>query len=214
MNAASHSNYERWFLAFAMAFAEAETGPTVYAACTSEAVDLQSQWDSFADNGRGFAIGLNRDVLYRAAAGQGYSLNRLIYDVVEQESLYEIAIRETLAELPGLEQSMGRGPGLTLLLAIALSFPLTFVKNGEYVSEAEWRLMRLETHLEEAPEPQIRGSGTRYEEVTLCDVTGESSISEVIAGSKASLDSINRARRLLDQCGLSRVPLTQSQMST
>lgn len=211
MEAISDSSYERWILAIAKIIAEAESGPTVYAACTSEVGDLWSQWDVFADGGTGFAIGLNRRVLHASAAQQGYSVYPMIYDVSEQEAHYQTQFRDAVDAIPAVEEDLGRGSQLALLLGVAFSYPLTVVKNHQYVTEGEWRLMRMNAHLEEAPEPMVRNPDVCYEEVALDDATtGECSITEVVAGPNATSESIDEARRLLDRCGFSHVRVQRS----
>lgn len=213
MDEASDSSYERWILAIAKIIAEADMGPTVYAACTSEARDQESQWEHFADRRKGFAIGLDRNVLYASAAAQGFSLNRMIYDVAAQESHYERAFRD-MQPIRDAEEDMGRGPGLALLLGIAFSYPLTFVKNPQYVTEGEWRLMWMDTHLPDLPEPKPCGPDMLDKEVSLDNpLTGECSITEVVAGPAASSESIEQVRAALDRQGLGHVPITLSQLS-
>jgi hypothetical protein len=205
------SPHESWMLEFARIIAETPTGPTVYAACTSEAGDLRSQWDVFAESGTGFAIGLDRRVLYEAAAEQGYSLFPVIYDVTTQEAHFEKAVREVAELAPTLEVEMGRGPQMTLLLAVAFCYPLAFVKNHRFVEEREWRLMRLEAKLEEAQEPKVRETATRYEEVSIdCRATSETALTHVVAGPHAGTRSVKLARQLLNRCGLVGVPVTHS----
>lgn len=208
MEAISDSSCERWILDIAKIIAEAESGPTVYAACTSDAGDLWSQWDLFATAGRGFAIGLNRRILHASAAQQGFSLFPMIYNVSEQETHYETQFRDAIDAIPAVEEDLGRGSQLALLLGVAFSYPLTVVKNHQYVTEGEWRLMKMDTHLEETPEPMVRNPDIRYVEVALDDTTtGECSITEVVAGPNATPESVDEARRLLDRCGFSHVPV-------
>jgi hypothetical protein len=139
---------------------------------------------------------------------------RTYFNVSEQEAHYEAVLRDAVAVVPGAEQDMGHGPGLALLLALAFSYPLTFVKNHTFVQEGEWRLMRLDFHLDATPNPKVRDPGIRYEEVALDSATtGESAIICAVAGSAACPESIEEARHWLDQCGLAYVPVYRSTSS-
>jgi len=214
MQAVSVSSYDLWFAEMWSIIADAEKGPTVFAASTSAVADLDSQWDKFADEGRGFALGLDRRALYRAAFEQGYSLCELIYDVAKQEAFLEKQLLDGAQSLPGLEESMGRGPGMGLVLGIAICCPLACVKNHLYESEHEWRLLRLDAHLPEdkdRPPPKERDGGIRFEEVALDNpVTGECAIAEVMAGPRVTDGEVAEARRLLDKSRLGHVPITRS----
>jgi hypothetical protein len=217
IQAVSGSSYDLWFGEMWSIIVGAETGPTVFAACTSAVEDLDTQWDKFADEGRGFAFGLDRRALYRTAFEQGYSLCELIYDVAKQEAFLEKQVLDGAQSLPGLEESMGRGPGMALVLGIAICCPLAFVKNHLYESEHEWRLLRLDTHLpedEDRPPPKERADGIRFEEVALDNpATGECAITEVMAGPRVTDEEFAEARRLLDDNGLDHVPITRSVLS-
>jgi len=216
LRASSDSNYELWFLAMLEVIADAEKGPTVYAACTCGAEDKPSQWRDFADFGRGFAIGLNRRALYDAASAQGYSLFTLIYDAAEQREFLETQVREGTEALPGIEESMGKGPGMALLMGLAISFPLVFPNNPQYASEEEWRIGRLDTGLDDGPYPPkgVWDDGYEYESVALGNpVTGEKSITDVVAGPNATSESIDDARRLLQRKGLGHIEIRRSALS-
>ena len=213
MDAASDSSYERWVLAIAKIIAEAESGPTVYAACTSGTTDQQSQWEVFADGGRGFAIGFDRRILYECARQQGYSLFPMIYDPTRQDLHYEEALLDAVAVIPAEEESLGRGSQLALELALAFCYPLTFVKNPRHASECEWRLMRQQLPGDEKMKPKVRNGDIRYEEIALRDaVSGDCPITHVLAGPRATPQSIAEAETLLRACALSGVPVTRSSL--
>lgn len=214
----SNSSYERWFLAMCEVIADAaDEGPTVFAACASGVADHRSQWNEFADEGTGFAIGLNRRAFYDAAAAQGYSLFTVIYDTTEQERFLERQVHDGAQELLKLDGTMERGPRMALLMGLAISFPLMFLKDPKYSSEHEWRIGRLETRLCDEPPPLPKGvwdDGAEYEVVALDNPESEeSSITEVVAGPSVTHDSVQEAQNLLELHGLGHIEVRRSALS-
>lgn len=211
MKATDASDDARWVLeTVAGALVHASTGLPLYVACFCTEDDLPSQWEAHAGRGRGFALGFDRAGLYEATRPNDYNLGSLIYEVAGQEALLERVLTEAISLIPQYrgETAVTR----TLLFGIGITLALTGIKNPRYSDEHEWRLMRQELDAN-SPQRWRTHDGRRipYDTFSLENsATGESLLTEIIAGPSASPGSVEEIRRLLDGQRLGRVRVRRS----
>jgi hypothetical protein len=216
----STSGNARWLLDVATLVAQADNGLPdgglpLYAACVCANGDLPSQWNDYADQGTGFAVGMDRGVLYEAARRQGYSLGPVIYAEHDQETHLEKSLMEAIQLVPECQATTDSPLELTVLFATSIVETLTLIKSHRFSEEAEWRLMRQqlpEGAADVPPRRRTRGpANIPYEDMALTNAeTGEIAIAEIIAGPAAPVASVERVRRRLDRHGLGHVALSRS----
>lgn len=83
------------------AMATSGTFPDTFVASLCDDGDNLSQWRGYGAQGRGYAIGLDREQLWAIANASGHSLIRLLYEVNAQETELERALREAIPILAG-----------------------------------------------------------------------------------------------------------------
>jgi hypothetical protein len=139
--------------------------------CLSEKGDLLSQWRGYAVDGQGFSIGFSKEYL-ELLSGQrepnepGFTLRKVIYDPLEQESALMPTYNEFKSEIISGKLKFPHSPGLlslgdpeagvryerekkryfeTLKAATFKMFGaihnLYTLKNEAFSEEAEWRLI-------------------------------------------------------------------------
>lgn len=140
----------------------------VYCACFSQDGDSLSQFRSYADDGRGVAIGVSRSVLKRAtkrrnkAKGSFLDVRDVIYDIKKQRRKAKLAVegvrlaltcgeetgcvpewtalQEKIRGIPGLSPVYLRGLGYSVV-ALYLWTEAACCKNPAFAEEKEVRLV-------------------------------------------------------------------------
>lgn len=118
-----------------------------FVSCFSTRHDLRSQWDTYADDQRGFALSFNSLVIGSLAAPQGYMLIPVEYGREAQVARTRRAVGRALHDLevalPGLPQreTIWTIQARFVLLASEMFFFCTSFKASMYHSEQEWRLI-------------------------------------------------------------------------
>lgn len=200
------------------ALASSGTSPDTFVTSLCDDGDNLGQWRGYSAQGSGYAIGLNREHLWRVANAQGHSLIRLMYEVSEQEMQLEQALREATPILAGWGADPTNAPPAVqqlILLGLGFTFATLSIKNPYFRDEREWRLARVIVPglFEERTRVRtLRGVETPYEEIALTDeATGETPIAEIVVGPMARSDaSVAEVRSLLDQNDLEHVSIRKS----
>lgn len=150
----------------------------LFVCCFSKACDDLGQWRAYADNGRGFALGFDAEVLEQAFVSAVPGPRRMTFPVNYGEDELREMHRKILEQaLPLI--SMPRGRNLqreainTYLseLLIYLSLPIfqaaLFFKHAAYSNEREYRFLEMFQAKAEVPDLKYKGrpySLTRYRE--------------------------------------------------
>ena len=167
----------------------------IHFTCFSEDKDLKSQWNEYADNGKGFAIGFNTAFfdfpLWNPtclAEGKHTTWSKIIYD----ENIQITALKKMMEIIntPRWQH------GLTSAFSIAQSF---VHKNPSFAEEKEWRLARASIQ----PPPNMDYRWTKYGlssffELSLLPKNLQFPINEVIIGPK-NLTSIDHLYNFLEK---------------
>lgn len=107
-------------------------------ACFSGKKDCLSQWRGYADDGKGMAIGFDRNFLEQLSKLRNFSLEfaRVIYDKDEQERYVKRAAKENLKRM--VETGVGR-----VALELNTNYRMEFsrYKHPSFAEEEEWRLV-------------------------------------------------------------------------
>ena len=195
----------------------------IYAVCFSEHGDLLSQWRSYADDGRGVAIGFSTGHLQRMCIGLNGHLCNIIYDDNTHRTLLQAAF--DLPDLQGEVQTVEQG---TTAILGRLSEAASRCKNPAFAEESEWRMIceptlmpsrGNETVWTKALVPSFRsrnGTVVPYMEIPLIDgqdyvKRGMEPIKEVYFGPRTSTSLQEYATKLmLDQADFRRVRLRNS----
>jgi hypothetical protein len=199
----------------ATAMASIPTAPRMFVASLTDDGDNLSQWRGYASQGRGFALGFDRDNLESGSLAQGFTMVPVIYDEFEQEQHFTKALSEAVEIIDRWGADPANAPGAVeqlVLLGLGLTFAAMFIKNPYFRDEREWRLVRLimQGVWDEQSHTRIRnGKPVEYEEIDIAN--GDSSpIVEIVIGplSPGSLES--ELRQLLDGYGLDGVTIRRS----
>jgi hypothetical protein len=119
----------------------------------SEDMDQLNQWRSYANDGRGIALGFDSQVLRRAARDHHVRLLRCIYDHEAHErlvkDLVELLIRAYRAAPPQSDEERAQ-----MLEQFTSTFLLTapVIKDHHFAQEKEWRLVSMPRS---ADDPQL-----------------------------------------------------------
>ena len=109
-----------------------------YCVCFSENCDQLSQWRGYANNGKGIAIGFDKNILDELKTDDIYRIafDSVIYDSKEQEDYIGEVVNENLEKMrvKGIAHV-----GIELNTNYRLKFP--FVKNPSFWEEGEWRIV-------------------------------------------------------------------------
>lgn len=109
-----------------------------YCACFSESCDQLSQWRGYANNGKGMAIGFDKDLLQELAEvdKRGISFAPILYDRDKQDEYVKEIVEDNIRKL----EFKGIGHvGVELNTNYRLKFP--FLKNSSFWEEKEWRIV-------------------------------------------------------------------------
>lgn len=180
-------------------------GAEIYVACFSEDGDMLSQWRSYADDGRGFAIGFDTRRLraLNAAGPDAGELRRIVYSGPDEQQLIDdlfgglsLRIEPYLDTLDSTGWTYDSGSqtartwlGVRLSECLAeLSFES---KHASFFEEREWRII--------APKSEIQFRASRGQVVPfrLLDVTSVDDdrlmpIERIVVGPKANWEDAER----------------------
>ncbi|MET0792791.1 MAG: DUF2971 domain-containing protein [Polyangiaceae bacterium] len=101
--------------------------------CFTENGDQLSQWRAYANDGLGYAIGLRSGAHWSTGFTRPVTLERVVYDEEEQDTLLEPLLREAVAEVDKTGGDDVFLRGFWEVLAI--------IKNPAFAEEKEWRLI-------------------------------------------------------------------------
>jgi hypothetical protein len=201
----------------ASALASAPSAPDTFIASLCDDGDNLGQWRGYADQGKGFAIGFDRDGLRLLAQPQGFHLVRLMYNRDEQIGQLETALRDSIPIVAkwGADPPTAP-PAIDQLLSLGIGFTVATwsIKNPAFRDEREWRLVRVA--ISGLWEPQARtrtivGVEVPYEAMALTDgSTGLSPMTEVVLGPTQDRALEAAIRQLLDHNGFEAVPIRRS----
>jgi hypothetical protein len=149
--------------------------------------NLASQWQEFADTGRGAAIEVNFDAVFRNGATAGdYALMRMMYDRKLQENGLGKIIDYAIHQLRELDLSDKAKEQFWAQITTPLLVCGAFFKDPGYASEQEWRVWKLTSDRSTAAE---RGSpaGTKiwYETLPL----KEEFMSQIVLGPRCEIEA-------------------------
>lgn len=156
-----------------------------YVASFSARKNLMSQWQEFADQGRGAAIEVKFDTLFRnGASTSDFALMRMIYDLKVQEDMLtritDYAIHR-LREL-GLTRKAKEQFWEEIITPILVCG--AFFKSPHYAKEQEWRVWKLAPDPSAAARPMSsHGTEIGYETLHLT----EELTSQIVLGPQCEL---------------------------
>lgn len=110
-----------------------------FCTCFSESRDQLSQWRGYANDGRGIAIGFNKELLLRlnSISEHHTKFGKVIYYNHEKQRQYiNSIIKDNIEKLD--YKGIGHA-ALELNINYRLKFP--FIKNAGFVEEKEWRVV-------------------------------------------------------------------------
>jgi hypothetical protein len=185
----------------------------VHIACLSNA-ELHSQWERYANQGTGCAIGFDQSALKDWCLRHGISLFPMSYDRSRQEEMIRRFHRNVdRIFTPGLLKwdSLAAGKTLpekatTYLFSLAMT-----VKTERWREEGEWRILIMQPRNEtlkrkHAFTPLKRDDGVCYFALPICSPT---LVTEVVIGPRCDADT-EMLRHQLDEAGLSLVNVRHS----
>jgi hypothetical protein len=196
----------------------------VYVASLSAAGDDVSQWERYADNRYGLAIGFDTLVLQTLHAAQTLrqpmAFVQVNYDEAQQSEFLELLVdtwERQAAAAVARDMARSRDPLMFIAawlgnLATCVSAILPCMKSEHYRAEREWRLIH--GHVPGLPLDCVvvgeRGHKPHVE-LDLTQLKGELPLTSVRLGPGVSNDDSKRlVREFLDQHGFSRVPIHYS----
>ena len=194
----------------AAALTAAATTPPMFVISLCHDGDNLSQWRGYAEEGRGYAIGFDREVLEHTARLQGFTMVPIIYDRSDQEE----HLAEVLRDAVGIVRDWGNDPTNApspeqqlIELSLGITFAAMFVKDQRFVDEREWRLIRTIVPGVWDPRTRIRvvnGVDLSYEELELVNPeSGALSLDEIVIGPIGHAEKAEaEVRALLDDNGL------------
>lgn len=119
-----------------------------YASCFSLEGDMLSQWRGYADDGKGFSIGFNRDI-FENYYTSGYNLLSVhIGEVEYDEKKHIVIVKECIKKIfddlySAVEKKELSDNKIRLIFLdcfIALTVKAAFIKNPFFREEKEWRM--------------------------------------------------------------------------
>lgn len=204
--------------------------------CMSEDADVLSQWRAYGDDGRGLAIGFDRDALLAFGASADNEVPFELFDVLYSERDHDEAVRPLYKQLRDLinegalndvelaamlganstsidAQPPGtRSPSAHLLLILIANAKNYFrLKHGGFSEEREWRLVANQFH-GLFPDCRFRARGPRVVAYIPIALTEPSNlITEVVIGPRHATHTSN-VRSVLQQSGLSTTTIRRSRV--
>jgi hypothetical protein len=157
-----------------------------YVASFSARRNLASQWQEFADKGRGAAIEVNFDAVFRNGATAGdYALMRMMYDRKLQENVLGKIIDYAIHQLRELDRSDKAKEQFWEQITTPLLVCGVFFKDPGYAGEQEWRVWKLTPDRSTAAErPRPHGTKIWYETLPL----KEEFVSQIVLGPQCEIE--------------------------
>lgn len=126
-----------------------------FVACFSEKANDLSQWRAYGGGEGGYAIGFSSSGLRDAAARSEALFCRVVYDADEQSELFDTILKWAMQEYPVRAQNVNpdkqdqhRAEWIYKLVSVGSQVAPMF-KNHTFKDEAEWRLIRRMTSLDQ-----------------------------------------------------------------
>jgi hypothetical protein len=156
-----------------------------YVASFSARRNLGSQWQEFADAGRGAAIEVNFDAIFRdGATASDYALMKMMYDRKVQEAKLVGIIDYAIHQLREFDLSSKAKESYWAEILTPLLVCGAFFKNPSYASEQEWRVWKLRPDRSTGAErPGSNGTKIWYETLHLTDEI----VSRIVLGPRCEL---------------------------
>ncbi len=182
----------------AMLWGGPEEVAELFVCCFSKACDDLGQWRAYADNGRGFALGFDAQILEQAFVNAVPGPRRMTFPVNYGEDELREMHRKILEQaLPLISMPRGRNLQTEAIntymseLLIYLSLPIfqaaLFFKHAAYSNEQEYRFLEMFTAKADVPDLKYRGrsySLTRYREFDWRTVVS-ASLKKIVVGPAA-----------------------------
>ncbi|HKV87701.1 MAG TPA: DUF2971 domain-containing protein [Candidatus Dormibacteraeota bacterium] len=185
----------------------------VFVACFCRKGDLLSQWRGYGSGGRGFAIGIDRQMIgirTPLASPVNFFVARVLYDQTEQKAELSALLDPILDELAEAERHQGAGAASSMMTARlgqiqrACLLKLVTFKHPAYKAEDEWRAISIYERDVPTTELHFRAHGSLLIPYVKLDLspsaghqTGKIPISEVIYGPTMNPPLTEKSLRLL-----------------
>lgn len=126
--------------------------PNYFCACFSRKGDSLSQWKAYADDGRGVAIGFNRDYLTRFTNQRLTRLQRVDYDIESEVLSLEREMKEAYSRMENSSKTLMEHQIETIARETCNQWDerAPFCKNPGFEEENEFRLVHLRLMLRQA----------------------------------------------------------------
>jgi hypothetical protein len=185
----------------------------VFVACFCRKGDLLSQWRGYGSGGRGFAIGIDRQMIgirTPLATPVNFFVARVVYNRNEQKAELSALLDPFLSTLADTERNHGVEAASNLMMARlgelqrACLLKLVTFKHPAYEAEEEWRAISIYERDVPTTELQFRAQGSLLIPYVKLDLspsaghqTGKIPISEVIYGPTMNPPLTEKSLRLL-----------------
>ncbi len=202
---------------------ESEKCSRAYCACLSWSRDQESQWQSYADGGKGFSLGFDLPAILRTQKFCVETRHPYLfcapvrYQPAEQKAMVKRVFEAAIQRMKSFADSVSQNAKdltafyRTILVDVVtvITVYVDFIKHPSYESEREIRIMR-DPNDDTLDAQDVRhflreGLSVPYLFFDLRNPsTGRLSVDEIITGPNAiSADEISYVERLLDQTGYS-----------
>lgn len=118
---------------------------SVHVTCFSAVADSLTQWRGYCPPGFGYSIGFDGDNLREVAAGQGFALEKCIYELTDQNQIAHAFLQSLRQGLyPYTSGSTSLENCLSVCIPILMSQFLLIaprMKHPSFKNEEEWRLI-------------------------------------------------------------------------
>jgi hypothetical protein len=195
---------------------------TVYIACFSLAKDKPSQWQAYADGGKGVCLGLRVLHNEKPPAGSRAASLPVFYDM----DAWRTVVRERFGQVLACHSrfghryhkgySAGEAGAWSALMQIAAVASMQ-AKKPEWFREEEWRTVVLRGKYDHDLTAKFKQDGSEYIELRLREPPLLFAFDEILLGPRQELggaDAIAEARRVLERAGYPKEEMPPITIST
>jgi hypothetical protein len=171
-------------------------------ACFSESGDLLSQWRAYADDCKGYAIGLSTDWLRDQTTSKEFPfrLLRVVYDPRKQielvSTILDLIISEASVILSETDENDERDT-IGLIIQFFQKLVAEFspaIKHPSYSDEREWRLISFSESIDVR---SVKGNFVQFSTVDLTDSEGKHPFREIKIGPRNNIENEKLSLKLL-----------------
>jgi hypothetical protein len=202
--------YKAAWWTFALELEEMFLFESICVTCFSEVGDLLGQWRAYADNCRGYALGLSAEWLSNQAISKTFPfrLLRVVYEPKRQVELVATVLDAAIEELSAILSMVSGDDAYEIFDRYGLGYLLhrltaefsPAVKNQAYKDEREWRLLSFANSMDVRP---VNGNFVRFTTIDLNDSDMGHPFREIKLGPRNNVALEQPAlRSLLDKLAL------------